>query len=478
MLRTLRRRFILSHTLPVLVIIPIMGIALVYVLETQVLLVNLADELTHEAKLVAKMAEGQERVWQDPLVAEGFVANVGRGLDARLMLLDSTGRLLASSDPTDAARAGEQIGSPGLVEAAAGQIRMNTSYNSRLDGEVADVLLPVTTAEGQVVGIVRLTHRLSSIYADFLRLRYLVAGILAVGLILGAGAGWLLAVDLANPLRRVTSAVGTLSGDKRTVPEPKGGPEEVALLVRTFNSQVEQIKVAEESRRQMLANLVHELGRPLGALQAGVQALRSGADEDVGLRRELLAGVDEELKRLKRVLDDLAQLNDHLVGTLRLSRRPVDLNEWLIHLLATWRRAAEAKGLRWEATAPVDLPTAEVDPDRLAQALGNLLSNAVKYTPAGGLVAVSAGQEGDSLWIEVQDTGPGVAPEEQAKIFTAFYRGAAAGRFPQGMGLGLTIARDLVHAHDGWLELASSPGRGTRFTIRLPLKASGAGRAP
>jgi signal transduction histidine kinase len=105
----------------------------------------------------------------------------------------------------------------------------------------------------------------------------------------------------------------------------------------------------------------------------------------------------------------------------------------------------------------------------LGQALGNLLSNAIKYTPPGATVSVDAGVDGEMFWIQVGDTGPGIAPEEQARIFDPFYRSQPGQRFPQGMGLGLSIARDVVVAHGGRLELDSAPGLGSRFTVYLPL---------
>jgi len=141
----------------------------------------------------------------------------------------------------------------------------------------------------------------------------------------------------------------------------------------------------------------------------------------------------------------------------------------LAHTLGHWREAAREKRLRWQATIPADLPVLEVDPDRLGQAVGNLLSNAIKYTPAGGSVSVSAGVEDEAVWIRVSDTGSGVAPEEQDRIFDPFYRGDAAGRFAKGLGVGLTIARDMVTAHGGRLEIDSDVGLGSRFTIWLPL---------
>ena len=114
------------------------------------------------------------------------------------------------------------------------------------------------------------------------------------------------------------------------------------------------------------------------------------------------------------------------------------------------------------------LPTILIDPDRLAQALGNVLSNAIKYTPETGQVQVSAGNSEQDVWIQVNDTGPGIQPKEQERIFEPFYRSQQQRRFPQGLGVGLTLARDLVRAHGGEVELVSTPGVGSSFTIRLP----------
>jgi signal transduction histidine kinase len=119
------------------------------------------------------------------------------------------------------------------------------------------------------------------------------------------------------------------------------------------------------------------------------------------------------------------------------------------------------------------LPVVQGDPDRLGQALGNLVSNAIRYTPSGGKVQVSAEQVKGRVEICVEDSGPGIALEEQIRIFQPFYRGKAARRFSDGMGLGLPIARDLVEAHGGALTLVSSQGKGSRFLINLPVSQNG-----
>ena len=206
-------------------------------------------------------------------------------------------------------------------------------------------------------------------------------------------------------------------------------------------------------------------------VQAGPHAAAADANGQVveALHQELLVGMDGEVGRLQRLLDDLARLYDQELGSLELNRQSVDLAHWLPGVLAPWREAARSKGLNWDFAIEDQLPTISADPDRLAQALGNLLSNTHKYTPPGGAVSITVGTADDGVWIRVGDTGPGIEPDEMESIFIPFYRGRTGGRFPQGMGLGLSIARDLVAAHSGRLEVDSQPGHGSRFTIWLPV---------
>jgi len=246
----------------------------------------------------------------------------------------------------------------------------------------------------------------------------------------------------------------------------------VRLLLRAFNTLTEQLQSLEKARKRLLANLVHELGRPLGAFLSAIQALSRGAEEDPAMRRELLAGMEAEVHRTERLLDDLTRLYDQSVGPLEMDLKLTPLRPWLAQALGPWREAAQNKGLHWQLDLPADLPDTELDPDRLAQALGNVVSNAIKYTPSGGEISISAGAVEREVWICVRDTGSGIAPEEQERVFVAHYRGPASRRFPQGMGLGLSIARDLIAAHSGRIELQSAAGSGSAFTIWLPLHPS------
>jgi two-component system, OmpR family, sensor histidine kinase BaeS len=466
---TLRRRLILSHVLPLLVVIPMMGIALIYVLESQVLLSTLSGQLVSQSLLVAEMASDHPDIWSDPIQAQAFLARLNPLLNVQVILLDSSGRLLASNDAAAGPRQAQPLQAADIANAVRGQIVVHTNYSPRLSAQVVSVLAPVTGPGGRALGLVRLSHAMTSVYQQFLGLRYLIAAVLGVALLLGAAAGWILALNLERPLQDVTEAVGELAQGGPLVPLPEQGPEEIRLLLRAVNTFVERLQTLEHARRQLLANLVHELGRPLGAIHSAIEALQGGATDDAQLRDELLIGMNDEVSRLRRLLDDLAHLHDQILGNLELARRPTPLGSWLSGLLPTYRQAALTRGLRWQADIPPDLPILSVDPDRLGQAVGNLLNNAIKYTSPGGQVSVSAGLEDHSVWIDVGDTGPGIPTDEQDLIFAPFYRSSRLARFPQGMGLGLSIARDLTVAHGGALHVRSDPGQGSHFVIHLPV---------
>ena len=145
------------------------------------------------------------------------------------------------------------------------------------------------------------------------------------------------------------------------------------------------------------------------------------------------------------------------------------MTTWVSQLLLPWQTLALKKDLQWESQIPVDLPTLLIDPGRMAQAVENLLNNAIKYTPAGGRVAVAAGVESEQVYIKIRDTGAGIPAAEQELVFTPFYRGQSNRRFSQGLGLGLSIASDLIHAQRGRLVVQSNADQGTVFTVWLPV---------
>lgn len=469
MFSTLRNRLILSHILPVLIIIPLAGVALFFLLETRFLLPSLARDLTADARYLANISRSDFELFGNPLFARNLLSRVRLDPAIQVMLLSPRGELLYSTDPADTDRLGSAVSVEGLDDALAGEESIQTNYSiTRLNDVLIDVLEPVLNSSGQVIGLVRVSYRSAVLFGVLSQLRNLIAWVLILGLVLGALLGLFLAINLSRPIQQVTRAIDGLAAGDYAGEVVVQGPQELRDLARSVNYLVERLHSLELARRQLLANLVHELGRPLGALRSAIQALDKGAGKDPELLADLARGMDGEAEHMGHILEDLARLHDQVLGTLELHRQDLSIGDWLPGVLLPWRQAAEEKRLRWQQDIPPALPTVSADPVRLTQVIGNLASNAVRYSPSGGSVTVAAGEQDGMLWISVSDTGPGIAADEQARVFEPFYRGDQGQRIKQGMGLGLSIANDLARAHGGRIQLESAPGAGSRFTLWLP----------
>ena len=469
MFRSLRSRLILSQVIPLLVIIPIMGVALVRLIETRVLLPSLSRALMNNAVLMANLAGNEQDLWSNPAYADYYLTHLRQSISAQVMFLTPNGQLIASSDPSDSGLLGLFFDVEGVAKARAGQVASYIYSNKTSPSEVIDVFVPVIDQNQRMVGILRMSYTYNTIYSELVQSRYVIYGILAIGLLVGIILGWSLALNLSRPIGQVTQAINELARGNRQAQVIARGPEEIQLLAQSFNSLSERLSSLEKARTQLLANLVHELGRPLGAIRSAIQALTGGASKDPELMQDLTSGMDDQAIRLEHLLDDLAHLHEQVLGTLELEYQPIAMSEWLPKLLHAWQGVAEAKHLKWRTDIPVDLPVISIDPVRITSAVENLVSNAIKYTPSGGEVTVSTRMDVSEILIRVEDNGPGIGVEEQEKIFEPFYRGNQGKRFKQGMGLGLSIACDVVEAHGGTISLESEPGNGSVFTIHLPL---------
>ncbi|PWB69582.1 MAG: hypothetical protein C3F07_18845 [Anaerolineales bacterium] len=470
MFKTLRARFLISHILPLLIVIPLAGIATTYLFEQRILFPSLLSELKGTASVLGRLAAHEQEIWNDPGYAERLLMQGSFRESGRLMLLDRNGILLASSEPSDTDRIGEQIDLPGVEAARQGQVVTQFSYSTFLKDDIADALAPVIGSDGQILGFIRLSYHRFSLADQIYQMRYILTVILTVGLLLGAVIGAALAINVSRPVEQATHTVYKLANGEGDEILPETGAEEMRRLAHSVNALMERLRNLETARKRLLSNLVHEIGRPLGALRMGIEALSHGANRDEKFYEELLAGMDQETVRLQRLLEDLSHLHEQTLGVLELDQRPVDLLKWLPETLSPWQQLALQKRLHWELQLPKSLPMIQADPLRLGQVVGNLVSNAIKFTPGGGRINIEAGSDQKEVWLQIKDNGPGIPQEEQKNLFAPFVRGKQGRRFPQGMGLGLSIARELVEAHGGRLELESEAGWGSRFTIRLPIK--------
>ena len=469
MSQSLRTRLIISHILPILVIIPLAAFALFYVLETQFLLPNLEDNLSQDARYLAEISRAEFQLFGNPVIVSNMLNRVGIDPAIQVMFTDADGRLLFTSDTASNHQLGSFIAAEGLSQARGGEEVVLSNYSIfRLNDVLVDVYSPVKTRQGEVIGVVRVSYQSESIFLLLSRLRNLITAVLILGLFIGSSIGSILGFNLVKPIRRVTDAVYGLAQGERKETLVEGGPQEIRDLSKAVNQLVERLDDLETARRHLLANLVHELGRPLGAIRSSIQSIQRGADQEPQLLIDLTTGMDEEADRMQHVLDELAHLHDEVVGTLELHKELIPLSEWLSNLFIPWQRAAMEKDIQWVEDIPADLPPLTGDPIRLAQVFGNIASNAIKYTPLRGTVWVSAGLDDQQIWVRVKDTGPGIPAAEHELVFEPFYRGQQGRKIKQGMGLGLSIARDILHAHGGEIELDEDLDIGSQFTIWLP----------
>ena len=465
-MRSLRTSLIISHILPVLLVAPLVTVILLYLLETQILLGEMSENISEKANLIAQTVNGRPDLLQNNPDAASFVSGLSIIIDEGVVLLGPDGDIVAAQESVS----GDALTTlnPGSIAEtmAAGEENMLITYG--LTQQRAIVLVPVKDINDQLIGIVGVSDTLSGAAEQVRRLRSLILGGLLLQLLAGGLIGALLARRLAQPIEGAATAVIDIAHGQPGEPIPAAGPREIQELSAAVNTLTERLRLLEETRRRSLANIVHELGRPLGAIRTAIYVLLHGAGDDPQVRDELLGGIDQTISNMEPLLDDLSQLHGQVLGATQINRRPISLGEWLLPLLLPWRAVALEKGLLWQTEIPSDLPTLDMDPDRMAQVLGNLISNAIKYTPEGGKVTVTAGGDETAVALAVCDTGPGIDPAEQERVFEPFYRSQQQRRFPQGLGLGLTIARDLVTAHGGTLTLDSTPGQGSCFTITLP----------
>jgi len=302
-------------------------------------------------------------------------------------------------------------------------------------------------------------------FLDQINRALLLAGVLAgaVGILLGLG----LSRGLTAPLARLTAAARRIAGGDLGQRVPETGSAEVAALGQAFNQMAADLEKAEELRRNLVADLAHELRTPLSVIQGNLRAI---LDEVYPLEQAEIAVLYDETRLLNRLVDDLRELALAEAGQLRLERRPVAPADLVSRAMESARVQAAAKGIALQADLTEDLPLVDVDLQRIGQVLGNLLNNALTHTPSGGKIVVTAGARGSEVEVSVRDTGEGIAPEHLPFIFDRFYRAdRSRSRVTGGTGLGLAIARQLVEAHGGRIEVESEVGRGTQFTFTLPV---------
>jgi signal transduction histidine kinase len=390
-------------------------------------------------------------------------AALGRGLG------QGRGRRLGQQGKGTGSSSVERI----LIVAPEGQIVFDTQgelVGRPVAAEDLELGAPIVV-DGQTVGtLLATTGDLSGHFEFEQRFLETVNRAVVWAVLLVAAAALLAAVllsrQLVAPLRQLTAAAEAMSsGDLSQRVDVRTG-DEVGDLALAFNRMAGDLQVAEVQRRQMTADIAHELRNPLSVIRGNLEAIFDGIyPADI----EHLTPIYEETLLLQRLVEDLRLLSLADAGQLELIRSDVDVEQLLSGVAESAQAVAQDRGITLHVETPEEPLVVDGDADRLRQVIGNLVSNALRYTPAGGAVTLSARRADHRVRFAVTDTGPGIPAEDLSHVFDRFYRGdSARNRASGGSGLGLAIARALVEAHGGTISVESTVGQGATFLVELP----------
>lgn len=297
------------------------------------------------------------------------------------------------------------------------------------------------------------------------RLSALVAAVLALLL------GGFLAFTLTRTLRELTEATDEIARGQLGRQVQVRSHDELGELAASFNKMSLDLAQATRARRQMTADIAHDLRSPLSVIAGYAEALSDGKLPGTP---EVYGILHQETIHLSRLVEDLRMLSLADAGELPLNRQPLHPGALLERVARRQAVAAGQHGVTLRVEAPGGLPPVSADAERLAQVFDNLVLNAFRYTRPGGEVVLAAHSSPGQVQLQVRDNGQGIDPADLPHIFNRFYRGDKARQQNGASGLGLAIARSIVEAHHGTIAVHSQPGQGATFTITLPIQAPAA----
>lgn len=461
MFRSLRSRLFLTYLLVTGLVLLFVGISLL------VFMVRFSQQVEY-GRLNLWLSnfsgrEGRGLLLLSPERLQISVERIDTLANARVLILGFGGDVLVDSRPE-----GSLIPADILAIISASEKVTRGLFREGLTDQWLYVSSPVGTQHSLILASPMPTIKALNLWGDSLFLPVLSAGVVA--LLVSAALTWLIAHWVAAPLGRMARASKAVAAGEYSQQLPLSGPEEVQSLAAAFNEMVQRVKISRQAQRDFLANVSHELKTPLTSIQGFAQAILDGTMREEGDQQHAASVIYDESDRLRRLVEDLLDLARIDAGQVDFERQPIDLGGLLSAVVERLSVRTTEGSVRIESRLP-QLPTLIGDGDRLAQVFTNLLDNAIKNTPKGGVVDLRGDVESGWISLHIDDTGPGIPPDELSRIFERFYQldKSRSGGRDRGVGLGLAISREIVQAHGGRLVAQSDLGRGSRFTVQLPI---------
>lgn len=321
------------------------------------------------------------------------------------------------------------------------------------------------TNQNTVIGIVMIQTAAQTIHAVYRDLIWQVA-LVALGVFVLAGVcAFFLTRQMTQPLSAMSSAAQQMARGDFSARAPEAGSAEIRELAVTFNGMAQQLSTLENSRRDFVANVSHELRSPITSIQGFAQGILDGTvpEED---REKYLRIIVDETHRLSKLIGGLLNLSRMENDTVQLAKTIFDVNEMVRRVLIARMNQIDDKQLNIEANLQEEPCYVLADADQIEQVIINLVDNAVKFTPEGGVLTLSTCTEGGTVYLRVKDNGVGILPQDAPHIFDRFYKADKAHTVGKGTGLGLAICRIIMEKHGQSIRLVSGEG-GAEFEITL-----------
>ena len=402
-------------------------------------------------------------------------AYIGKlGVDFRTRhyyILDSAGMVLDSSNDEE----NQDIErTPNILKALTGSKATTIEANT----EYMDVAMPVLDEYGNTMYVVYIKDNKQTVRDLNSALITLILQAVAVGLVISVLLSFILSKTLLQPIISMTKAAEAMAGGDFSRKLAVESEDEIGILADTFNNMahqlkttLEEIKKSEVLRREFVANVSHELRTPLTSIRSYAETLTDISDIPKEMESDFLNVILNESDRMTKIVQDLLTLSRFDAGRDQLTIDEFSLEQSIRDVCGAIALEAKRRGHEISLSVEEGLPRISGDKARIEQVLINILTNAVKYTPDGGKIDITAGQDGNKVLVKISDNGIGIPEEDLSRVFDRFYRvDKARSRESGGTGLGLSIAREIVLRHGGDILIESSAGSGTTVTVVLPIE--------
>ncbi|KAF3890527.1 MULTISPECIES: sensor histidine kinase [Nostocales] len=394
-----------------------------------------------------------------------IVQRYGAAENITIRVIDSKGKLLASSSLKQDRQIRNWLKIPGMQEALQGKAQQGFAKGLLTNDDRLFIARPIRGG-GQILGALRMSVTLQQFQRQFATIVGTTMGTLIFTLILCTLISEALARSLSRPIETMRNFAIQLGsghfGGKLQIRQSN----ELDRLALELNRMSERLASLDRERRVFLANVSHELRTPISNVLVTVEALRSGAASDPGVRDRFFQNVEDEIKRLSRLIDDLMNLGRLEAGVTVLEQQTVHVH----HLIDRAIRAMETRMKNSQISAQVNVTDMQIqgDSERLLQAFLNILDNAIKHSSPNSQISIAGYKEGKQAVVTIRDRGQGIKETDLPHIFEQFYT-ADRSRQGKGVGLGLAIAKRIIEAHGGSITASSQFGEGASFNIYLPL---------